>query len=133
MKTGFISSLLLVLALSWLAEAQEARFDVQSFRPSAAPQDLVMVGQSRPLAHLSAAGGLFLNFSLDPLVLLRQGSQQKEISIVGNRLQLDAVAVLGLFDWLELGLDLPLVVAQSSDNLQAIGTEGFVRTFAPGD
>ncbi|HEX8435329.1 outer membrane exchange protein TraB [Archangium sp.] len=115
------------------ASAQDARFDVQAFRPLGAPQDLVVVGQSRPLSHLSISGGAFLNFALDPLVLVAAGTHSKALSVVGNRLQLDVMASVGLLDWVELGVDMPLVLAQGSDNLEAIGTEGFVQSFVPGD
>jgi outer membrane protein OmpA-like peptidoglycan-associated protein len=117
------------------SSAQDARFDVQAFRPLGAPQDLVVVGQSRPLSHLSISGGAFLNFSLDPLVLVAAGAQSKSkaLSIVGSRLQLDIMASVGLLDWVELGVDMPLVLAQGSDNLEAIGTEGFIQSFVPGD
>jgi outer membrane protein OmpA-like peptidoglycan-associated protein len=94
-----------------------------------------MVGQSRPLSHLSASGGFFINFSLDPLVLVNKegGSSTKLLSIVGSRLQLDAIATVGLLDWAELGVDMPLVLAQAGDNLEAIGTEGPIQGYVLGD
>jgi outer membrane protein OmpA-like peptidoglycan-associated protein len=121
------------LAAARPASAQESRFDVQAFRPLGAPQDIVLVGQSRPLSHLSVSGGAFLNVSLNPLVLLTQGSRSKAVNVVGNRVQLDAMASVGLLDWVELGLHMPLVLAQASDNLEAIGTEGYVQSFTPAD
>lgn len=121
------------LATAGPASAQDARFDVQAFRPLAAPQDLVVVGQSRPLSHLSVSGGAFLNFSLNPLVLVASGTHSKALSVVGNRLQLNAMASVGILDWAELGVDMPLVLAQGSDNLEAIGTEGYIQSFVPGD
>lgn len=131
------SSIALVLGLglgtSEPSSAQDARFDVQAFRPLAAPQDLVIIGQSRPLAHLSLSGGAFLNFALDPLVLVAAGTHSKALSVVGNRLQLNAMASVGLLDWAELGVDMPVVLAQGSDNLEAIGTEGSIQSFVPGD
>ncbi|XXF78715.1 outer membrane exchange protein TraB [Myxococcaceae bacterium GXIMD 01537] len=124
---------LLGLAAASPASAQEARFDVQLFRPSGAPQDLVMVGQSRPLSHLSVSAGPYFSFSLDPLVLVPKGGDVKSISLVGNRLQVDAMATVGLFDWAELNVDMPLVLAQGGDNLEAIGTEGAVQGYVLGD
>lgn len=127
-----------VAAFAMLASAParaqaESRFDVQLFRPSGAPQDLVVIQQSRPLAHFSAAGGLSFNFAIDPLVLVPIGGQQKSISVLLGRLQMDAAATLGLFDWAEVGVTAPVVLFQASDNLEAIGTEGSVRAFAMGD
>ncbi|MFY0581923.1 OmpA family protein [Cystobacter fuscus] len=128
-----LAPLLLVLLLSRAASAQDARFDVQAFRPSGAPQDLVGVGQSRPLSHLSISGGAYLNFMLDPLVLVAAGTNSKSVSLVGNRLQLDVMASVGLYNWVEVGVDMPLVLFQGSDNLEAIGTEGFIQSFTPAD
>ncbi|PTL83095.1 outer membrane exchange protein TraB [Vitiosangium sp. GDMCC 1.1324] len=135
MKRSVVIALGLVLGLvtAGLASAQDARFDIQSFRPLGAPRDLVLVNQSRPISHLSISGGAYLNFSLDPLVLVAAGTHSKAVSVVGNRLQLDVMASVGLLDWVEVGLDMPLVLAQGSDNLEAIGTEGPVRSFTPGD
>ncbi len=133
MKRSASIALGLGLLTAGLASAQDARFDVQAFRPLGAPQDLVIVGQSRPLSHLSLSGGAYLNFALDPLVLVAAGTHSKALSVVGNRLQLDVMASVGLLDWFELGVDMPLVLAQGGDNLEAIGTEGFVRSFTPGD
>ncbi|MDY7232342.1 outer membrane exchange protein TraB [Hyalangium rubrum] len=136
MKRSLTTALALALGLAaTAATAQDARFDVQLFRPSGAPQDVVMVGQSRPLAHMSASGGFFLNFSLDPLVLVNKSgdSSKKVLSLVGNRLQLDAMATVGVFDWAELGVDMPLVLAQGGDNLEAIGSEGAIKGYVLGD
>lgn len=136
MKRSLLTALALALGLATTsAAAQDARFDVQLFRPSGAPQDLVMVGQSRPLSHLSASGGFFINFSLDPLVLVNKGggSSTKVLSIVGSRLQLDAIATIGVLDWAEVGVDMPLVLAQTGDNLEAIGTEGPIQGYVLGD
>lgn len=127
------AALLLALLLTTSASAQDARFDVQAFRPSGAPQDLVGVGQSRPLSHLSLSGGAYLNFMLDPLTLVAAGTSSKAVSLVGSRLQLDVMASVGLFDFLEVGVDMPLVLFQGSDNLEAIGTEGFIQSFTPAD
>ncbi|AGC48756.1 OmpA family protein [Myxococcus stipitatus DSM 14675] len=127
---------LLVLALggATLASAQpDTRFDVQMFRPSGAPQDLVLVSQSRPLSHLSVAAGPYFSYSLNPLTLVPEGGDLEKISLVGNRLQLDVMAMVGLFDWAEIGVDMPLILAQGGQNLEVIGTEGSVESFVLGD
>jgi outer membrane protein OmpA-like peptidoglycan-associated protein len=128
------AEVLLAALLPCAASAQlEDRFDVQMFRPTAAPTDLVVVQQSRPLGHLSATGAMTINFAVDPLVLVPIGGETKTVSVVLSRLQLDAAASLGLFDWVELGITAPIILFQASDNLEAIGTEGHLRSFAFGD
>ncbi|WP_309890187.1 hypothetical protein [Archangium sp.] len=123
----------LLLALTVPAAAQEGRFDAQAFRPLGAPQDVVGVGQSRALSAHAVSAGAFLHFALDPLVLKAHGSEVKALSVVGPRLQLDMVASVGVAEGVEAGLTVPLVLAQGSDNLEALGSEGPVRSFALGD
>jgi outer membrane protein OmpA-like peptidoglycan-associated protein len=125
---------LLAILLSPLwAQAQEKGFDVQAFRPYGGPLDLARVAQSRPVAHGSLVGGVFLNHMVDPLVLVRKGAQVKSVSLVGNRLQVDVLATGGLWDWGELALVVPVVAAQGGDNLEAIGAERYVRSGVLGD
>ncbi|MFY2559570.1 outer membrane exchange protein TraB [Corallococcus terminator] len=134
MRPFHLPLLLLALGGATLASAQpDTRFDVQLFRPSAAPQDLVVVTQSRPLSHMSVAFGPYLSYSLNPLTLVPEGGDLEKISLVGNRLQLDVMAMVGLFDWGEIGVDLPLILAQGGQNLEVIGTEGSVESFVLGD
>ncbi|MCP3099692.1 outer membrane exchange protein TraB [Myxococcus sp. K15C18031901] len=134
MKTSRLPLLLAALGWSTLAAAQpDARFDVQLFRPSAGPQDLVVVTQSRPLSHATVAAGPYFSYSLNPLTLIPEGGDLEKISLVGNRLQLDVMAMVGLFDWAEVGVDMPLILAQGGQNLEVIGTEGSVESFVLGD
>ncbi|MCE9670946.1 outer membrane exchange protein TraB [Myxococcus stipitatus] len=134
MKTSHLPLLLVALGVSTLAAAQpDTRFDVQLFRPSAGPQDLVVVTQSRPLSHATVAAGPYFSYSLNPLTLIPEGGDLEKISLVGNRLQLDVMAMVGLFDWGEVGVDMPLILAQGGQNLEVIGTEGSVESFVLGD
>ena len=105
------------------AAAQNVRFDVQNFRPTPGPRDLIVVPQSQPLSHLSGAVGAYFSFSLDPLVLLNSDGQ-KAADVVKNRLELDVMAAIGLSNWLELGFVFPVVLFQQSSNLEVIGEEG---------
>jgi outer membrane protein OmpA-like peptidoglycan-associated protein len=115
------------------AAAQEGRFDVQAFRPLGAPQDLVMVAQSRPLSHLSFAVGGYLSLALDPLVLLEKATGSKSVNVISSQLELDLMAALGLFEWAEIAVALPIVLYQTGDNLNDVGTEGSVQSAALGD
>ncbi|MFO0758717.1 MAG: OmpA family protein [Byssovorax sp.] len=114
------------------ARAEEGRFDAQTFRPSAAPRDLVMVQKSEVIGHLSPTIGLFTDFSFDPLVLVDKSTNQR-IDAVVSRLQLTGMAGIGFFNWVDLTLSMPFVAWQSGGNLRAIGTEGSVQPSAAGD
>lgn len=129
-----LASLLLLLVGLWplSGRAQSQRFDIQSFRPSPGPRDLVIVPQTQPMSHNSGSIGAYFSFALDPLVLLNSDGD-RSLSIVKNRLQLDLMASYGLYDWVELGLVFPIILFQDSDNLSSIGTEGKVRRTTIGD
>lgn len=133
MRRPGLLALALVALAAGPAAAQEGRFDAQALRPLGAPQDVVGVGQSRALSTHAVSAGTFLHFALDPLVLKAFGSEVKALSVVGPRLQLDMVASVGVAEGVEAGLTVPLVLAQGSDNLEALGSEGPVRSFALGD
>lgn len=114
------------------ARAQATRFDVQSFRPTPGPRDLIIVPQSQPLSHLSGSLGAYFSFSLDPLVLLNQDGG-RALDVIKNRVELDLMGSLGLSGWFELGAVLPVVFYQDSGNLEATGTEGKVAPTVLGD
>ncbi|HNO69811.1 MAG TPA: OmpA family protein, partial [Pseudomonadota bacterium] len=123
------------LGLLWgigTAQAQNVRFDVQNFRPTPGPRDLIIVPQSQPLSHLSGAVGAYFSFSLDPLVLLNSDGQ-RAADVVKNRLELDVMAAIGLSNWLEVGMVMPVVLFQQSSNLEVIGQEGQIKSNAVGD
>lgn len=112
--------------------ADEGRFDAQIFRPAAGPRDLVMVSKSEIIADRSPTVGALLHYSLDPLALLMKERDQ-QLKAVAGRLELDALAGIGLFDWADLTLAFPIILAQTGDNLRPIGTEGAVQSSALGD
>ncbi|HNN97526.1 MAG TPA: OmpA family protein [Pseudomonadota bacterium] len=119
-------------ALPTPAWAQDQRFDIQPWRPTPGPRDLLIVPQSQPLRHLSGSLGLYFSFSLDPLALF--AGQAKQLQIVKNRFALEFMGALGLGDWFELGLAMPIIVSQgSSENLSDIGQEGSIQSVARGD
>ncbi len=125
-------ALAVLMAASSLAHAQNTRFDVQSFRPTPGPRDLIIVPQSQPLAHLSGSLGAYFSFSLDPLVLLN-GDGQRVLDVVKNRVELHVMGALDLGNWFELGVVMPVVVYQSSGNLEATGSEGPIAPTVLGD
>lgn len=138
MSRRLCSSLLLVAVVAALgpvaahAEEMIKGFDIQPWRPTPGPRDLLIVPQSQPLRHKSVAVGAYFSFSLDPLVLLN-GEGERQLQLVRNRLEMDLMAAGGLGDWVELGVVFPLILYQSGDNQQQIGREGSVQSFARGD
>lgn len=129
-----VIGLALALAGPTPAQAQQMQqgFDIQPWRPTPGPRDLLIVPQSQPLRHKSVSVGTYFSFSLNPLVLLNDQGQ-RQIELIRNRLEMDLMAAVGLGDWLEIGLVFPLILYQSGGNMEATGSEGSVQSFARGD
>lgn len=125
--------LLLVAANLTPAYAQQQQgFDIQPWRPTPGPRDLLIVPQTQPLRHKSFSIGTYFSFSLDPLVLLnQQGDRQFEL--IRNRLEMDLMAAVGLGDRFEFGVVFPLILYQSGDSMESVGTDSSVQSFAKGD
>lgn len=114
------------------ARAEEGRFDAQIFRPSAAPRDLVMVQKSEVIADKSPTVGVFVHYSLNPLALFLK-EKETSVNAIASRFELVALAGIGLWDWVDVTLAMPLILAQSGDNLRDFGTEGAVQSTGLGD
>jgi OOP family OmpA-OmpF porin len=132
----FATILVLGVALdagtSFAQAPEEGRFDIQFFRPSAAPRDLMVVQKSEVIGHLSPTLGVYLDAGFDPLVLFDVDTGET-IEAVSSRLQVTGLAGIGLFDWADLRLAVPFIPWQTSDNLFRLGTEGQIRTPVMGD
>ena len=68
--------------------------------------------------HLAFQAGLILNYALNPLVL-RDDSGAVVSPIVGHRLTGDALFTIGLFDYVSVGVDLPLTLLQLGGDVPA--------------
>lgn len=127
------------LALVTVAQPRPARaqqmqqgFDIQPWRPTPGPRDLLIVPQSQPLRHKSVSIGAYFSFSLKPLAILN-GDTGNSIGLIQNRLEMDVMAAGGLGDWFEFGAVMPVVLFQSGANLESTGTEGSVQSTVLGD
>lgn len=131
-KVFWVFCAFLCLPLQVLAQNQ--RFDIQPWRPTAGPRDLVILPQTQPLAHMSVAAGAYFSVSLNPLSLLNVQSGAPSLEVVKDRLELDLMAAVGIKDWFELGFVMPLILFQrSGGDLEATGIGGSLQTFAQGD
>ncbi len=87
--------------------------------------------------HLGFQGGLILNYALNPLVL-RDGDGDVISAIVAHRLVGDAVFTIGLFDYVSIGVDLPLTLVQVGGDVPqnlagAVGVANGLSTIGVGD
>ncbi|MBL8918581.1 MAG: OmpA family protein [Myxococcaceae bacterium] len=103
--------------------AQErGNFPGDRFRMSLSRSGLLDVEWGSPAPHLNWDAGLFLNFSQNNLVLYRISDNQRLGPLIGTRLGASLFGTIGLFDWLEAGLELPVVLVQSREPSLAGGT-----------
>lgn len=100
---------------------EETRVDLQPIRSSANPLDVGVVTQSRPLGHLALGGVLFVDYTPSALSRATVGAGGAPVEIGRHRLGLQLGLALGLLDWLELGVVLPAMLAQSTPTVGASG------------
>ncbi|MFK7988592.1 MAG: OmpA family protein [Sandaracinaceae bacterium] len=92
------------------AHAQERRIEVQLFLPPASGGSTFTIARPDIPSHLNAVFGIGASYSLGSFVrseTLADGSVVGA-SVVPHHLQLEAMAALGLFEFLELGVVLPV-------------------------
>jgi outer membrane protein OmpA-like peptidoglycan-associated protein len=69
--------------------------------------------------HLDADVGVHLGYELNPLVLSRDGV--REASLIAHRVHGNVVGAISLFDWLQIGVDVPVTLFQTRD-VEALGS-----------
>jgi outer membrane protein OmpA-like peptidoglycan-associated protein len=93
-------------------------FAIERFRPALDRNGIIDTEWAEVGPHLSYDAALIVAYALNPLVLYERnsdGTTTPVASLIANRVSANAVAALSLFEWLELGLDLPLTLLQSRD------------------
>jgi OmpA-OmpF porin, OOP family len=115
----------LVLLASTLASAQSMpipSFELERFTFNPGARETMTMGSGDLLdakrLRLSLAG----HYAHDPLVFTVNGTRAG--ALVGNRVTAHLVGAYGIFDWLEVGLQLPVVAFQRGDDLTNLGVSG---------
>jgi outer membrane protein OmpA-like peptidoglycan-associated protein len=91
----------------------QANIAIQNFQPIAGPQGVFTVETADTALHLDVSGGLILNIAKEPLVLNVLETEDKVV-IIEDQTVLDAVFVIGLLDFIEVGIDLPIYLANNA-------------------
>ncbi len=120
MRASFIVPLLSALiAGPVLAQHAEPRaFPLERFRPAIDQQGLLDTEWGGVPGHLVWGAGLWLGYANDPFVINREvdGETERVAALVGHRVSASLVASLGLYEWIQLGLELPLALYQGRDD-----------------
>ena len=122
------ASLVFVAALGTTgpaAQAQGARYyDMQLFLPPAAGGSTFTIARPSVPRHLNAVFGIAGNYALDPFVRSETVSGGAVLfpaaPVIRHYAQLEAMAALGLFEFLELGVVVPVTIVDGAiDPLEA--------------
>lgn len=103
------------------AHADGLKLSVPGLRPVASPNSYYMTEAGRLLNHGSFSSQVFFNYARRPLALQRASDGKLVSTIIKGRVEMDLLLSFGLFDRVELGLGLPLVLGQQDGNLGALG------------
>ena len=108
---AFVAAGVLLCAPSPHAAAQSDELDSQLFHPTPSPGTTFTIGRPEVARHLTFVAGLGVNVATGTFDRSRD-----EEPIVPWRLDAEVLAALGLFEWIELGFALPVVVSSSASN-----------------
>ncbi|MBZ4409469.1 OmpA family protein [Myxococcus sp. XM-1-1-1] len=106
----------LALLLANGAQAQipaSQAIDVQQYKPGPGAYDVLGLHGARVGRHLDWNLGLSVNYADDPLNLLDPRRDAFVYRIVDSQLTVDVLGALALFDWLEVGVALPISTTTS--------------------
>ncbi len=119
-RHGVLSLLVLLLFVTGTAHAQQvvvqgqpaADVSVRNFHPSASPSGLFATEGAGSMPHLQVGGGAVLHYATNTLRL--RSPQVGELVLVESQLTADVLLSFGLFDWLELSLDVPVLLLNNA-------------------
>lgn len=118
-KLLFVLSLVVLGAGGARAQAidEEGNFNAERLRPSMDRNGLIDVENAAVGEHLTYDVSLWGGYALNPLVLISTTADDTRTvnALVAHRLGANVVASISLFDWVQVGLDVPVVLFQARD------------------
>ncbi|MCP4499721.1 MAG: hypothetical protein GY822_07135 [Deltaproteobacteria bacterium] len=90
------------------------------------------------LGHLELSGGGLLNYSFNPLVVIKVNDEEtRRLAIVGHRVVNELHFAMGFFDYIQLGVAAPFLLFQAGDDLEelssVLGQDGALAGVGLGD
>jgi outer membrane protein OmpA-like peptidoglycan-associated protein len=106
-----------ILMVSTLAMAQSlgsnSGYPAERLRLTPDRSAVLDVEFGRVLPHLDFDIGLLVGYANDPLVIYKTSTRERAGAIVTDRAGGSVVGTVGLFDWVQLGIEIPLVLFQA--------------------
>jgi len=106
------------LAVRAQGTGQDTDTDLQDFLPLGGPREFLTVPSPAVSPHRSVGFGLIVNYVHEPLTLVDLDGN--EVLGVGHQVTADFLWSFGLWDRLQLGLALPVVVSQDGEGIAPI-------------
>ncbi len=94
---------------------QQTGFDTNLFEPSASGRAIFSVDRAQVPAHLTFTGGLWINYANQPFVArVTEAGVRRTVPIVEHDARAELQASIGLFQFLELSLAMPVALTTHS-------------------
>ncbi len=129
--TAVVCALVLIAPERACAQQESRPFEMQLFLPPAAGGSTFTIDRPSVPRHLNAVFGIAANYALDPFVRSEFDSGGTIIpatAVIPHMAQFEALAALGLFEYLELGIAVPVVLLQSP--MENVFTHAGTYTYA---
>ena len=133
-----MSTVFAAATLAGSASAQDRVFPAERLEPGVDKEAIINAAWAAVPQHLEWDVGLLFAYSNDPLFTYNLSSGGNPIdrneSLVENRLGAHLTASIGLFDFLQIGAELPVLLFQQRDSARAPGSDSAaLGTFGAGD
>ncbi|TMA73103.1 MAG: DUF11 domain-containing protein [Deltaproteobacteria bacterium] len=113
------------VAASVAARAQTApvqpQFNADRFNPGAGSADILSVGSASVPEHLDVHLSIFSSYARDPLRLMAVADSNQQVRLLHSQTLTHLGASVAFFGRFELGLTLPVLVAQSASSNDLLG------------
>ena len=118
-------ALLLALAIPAAARAQamatDAQLVVDRFLPGPGAADILQVGAAQTPGDFQLHLSAFADYANQPLRLISSGDASQSLILLRYQSMAYVGASIGLFDRFELGLTIPMLIAQGASTTQELG------------
>lgn len=127
---GAIVCAIMVAAIPLAAVADSQTFNAIFFRPATGRNPYLMLHGTQTLHQLQFDVGNYFSYGYRPLDLRVNGQLQ---NVIQNLVVSDFVAAIGATDWLQFGIDLPVVLINQFADPSASAASGTSNQFNLGD
>jgi large repetitive protein len=122
-----IFSVVLILSLvPTVASADNAKINVESFRPASHTGDYMSTESSLVPGHMQWNAGVWLHYGQNPFVYKDNTNNiTRSHQLIQNQLAVDLVGSLAIYDWVDIGLAVPIFLVNKGE------TAGFAQPASP--